>query len=74
MSDKTRWWAELALDVVSVVAVLIVASMTVDVFFPVAKDAELSAQIIPIILKGAAVYGAWKLFRSFNYLKGTPPS
>ena len=75
LNDKNRWYAEWALDAVSTVVLgWFIVGPIVAALFPVPADGGDLVQFVPILIQAAVTYGFWKLFRSFNWLKGTPPS
>lgn len=79
MNDKTRGYAEFALDVIATIVLgwFVVGAIVGAVLVPMVVDTKEPgemAKAIPILAQIATTYGMWKLFRSFNWLKGTPPA
>lgn len=79
MDDKTRWYAEFALDVVATIVLgwFVVGAIVGAILVPMVvdpKDPGELAKAIPILAQIGVTYAMWKLFRSFNWLKGTPPA
>ena len=79
LNDKQRWWAEAALDLAATVFLgwFVVGAIVGAILVPMVvdpKDPGELATAIPIIAQAGVTYAMWKLFRSFNWLKGTPPS
>lgn len=79
LTDKQRWWAELALDLLFSVVVgwFLLGAIASAILMPMVidpKDPGELAKALPILVQIAVTYGAWKLSRSLNWLKGVPPS
>lgn len=78
LTDKQRWWAEAVLDVLStwILGWLLLGAIVAAMLQPNVvdgKDPGEIAKAIPVLAQGVVTYGMWKLFRSFNWLKGVPP-
>lgn len=81
LTDKQRWYAEAALDLLAtvilgwfVVGGIINAMLTPGEPAPGAQPPGEFEKALPLLAQILVSYGIWKLFRSFNWLKGTPPS
>jgi hypothetical protein len=74
MTPNQKWWAEAALDVLAtfIIGWLILGGICAS-FFPVPADAGEFEKATPWLVRLAVTYGIWKLFRTFNWLKGVPP-
>ena len=74
MSPKSKWWAEFAIDgAATFVLGWLLLGGIVAAMLAGAGEGELG-KAIPVIGRIAVTYATWKLFRSFNWLKGVPPS
>lgn len=75
LTDKQRWYAEIALDVVATILLgwFVVGALAGALVAPRGEDPGEFEKALPLLVQVAVTYGMWKLFRSFNWLQGTPP-
>jgi hypothetical protein len=76
MDAKTKWYVEFLLDAVSTwligwIALGGIVSGMVSV--GIDPDGGEFAAALPTVAKVTVTYAVWKLFRTFNWLKGVPP-
>lgn len=75
LSEKQRWWAEAALDAVATFFLgWLILGGIVAALVPPGPDAGEFEKALPILVRVAVTWGVWKLFRGFDWLKGTPPA
>lgn len=81
LTDKQRWYAEAALDLLAtvilgwfVVGGIVAAMLTPGAAAPGAEGPGEFEKALPLLAQVLVTYAFWKLFRSFNWLKGTPPT
>lgn len=79
INDKNRWWFEAALDALAtfflgwLIVGGIVASVVASTMIKPETDAGDLVNFFPLVAQIATTWAFWKLFRGFDWLKGTPP-
>lgn len=78
MNDNGKWWTEFALDVIATFLIgwLLVGGIAAGIISATMVKGEDPGDLVkflPVLVQGAVTYGFWKLFRTFNWLKGVPP-